>query len=716
MAKKLRDIKSSPLTGGDPEDEKINLGGTDPRRKERPRKKGDSLRKLKSPIKRVRDIFGKEEHYIYIKGKVFTPPRFLGNLLKIGIVGFLILFVLNTVNVYYTGQKIQKEISAQAQEGYAFLMGAGEGGTKLQFREGLAAFEEALDNFSKAGTKLWFVSSYKSFYEKGDNFAYVANALFRGGKHLAEAGEHFLEAVEKFNKIPLFFVMQNLPEAKAEMEFSIAEILEQGLEKTELAIAEVVEAADLIGRIDENVFRGEISARIAFAKKQIEDISATLEATAEHFPALLKLMGHKNPHRYLILLQNNNEIRPTGGFIGSYAIIDIRDGEIINLQVEDVYDIDGSYGGYIEPHESLKDFTDNWRFRDSNYSPDFSISGAKARWFLQKQGGPGVDTVIAINQGLLRDLLEITGPVQVGEFGKLNSENYNLLLSYVIEGKIWGPEDPKHILKVFIPAFKDEILQEKNIGAVGSKLYRAVQQKHILMYSPDPDIQALFDASGTSGRVKEIGEKEDYFSVINASIGGTKSDKFIEENIRHETNIERGGRIINDVTIKRSHLWTDDVYYYWRNILREYGFNEMPDQLIDILGRGRNKVNMRIFVPPGSVLLESNDENIITGYDEELRKTYFFAIMEINAGEVGTLNIKYELPFTLDFRKPADTYRLTVQKQPGSRGSILNKTIQADDSLKNLGYFPATARKDAAGRIIFATNLVYDRHFSAIWK
>ncbi len=716
MAKKLRDIKSSPVTGDEPDNEEINLGNSDSREKRQTQKRGNFLKKIKSPIRTVRDISGKEEHYIYIKGKTFKPPRFLGNLLKIGIAGFVILLVLNTVNVYYTGQKIQQEISAQAQEGFSLLMDSGEGGTKIQFREGLTAFEEALDNFSKAGTRLWFVSSYESFYEREDNLAYVANALFRGGKHLAEAGGYFLEAGEQFNKIPLFFVMQNLPEEETEIEISIAETLEKGLAKTELAIAEVVEAAELIGRIDENVFRGEMSARIAFAKKQIEEISDLLESTAKHFPALLKLMGHKHPHRYLVLLQNNNEIRPTGGFIGSYAIIDITDGEIVNLRVEDVYDIDGSYGGYIEPHESLKDFTDNWRFRDSNYSPDFSISGSKARWFLQKQGGPGVDTVIAINQGLLRDMLEITGPVQVGEFGKLNAENYNLLLSYVIEGKVWGPEDPKHILKVFVPAFKEAILKEQNIGAVGSKLHRAAQQKHILMYSPDPDIQALFDAAGISGRVRELGEKEDYLSVINASVGGTKSDKFVEENIRHEKQIEKNGRVINELTIKRSHLWTDDVYYYWRGILREYGFKEMPDQLIDILGRGRNKVNMRIFVPPGSILLESSDEDITVGYDEELRKTYFFSIMEINAGEVGTLNIKYELPFTLDFRKPADTYRLTVQKQPGSRGSILNKTIQADDSLKNLGYFPATARKDAADRIIFATNLVYDRYFSAIWK
>ena len=708
MAKKLRDIKK------DPEEEEINLKGSD-RSDRKPKKPSNFLKKLKNPIKPVRDISGKEEHYIYVKGKNFRPPRFLGNLLKVGIAGFVILLIINTISAYHAGERIKKEIAHQAEEGYSLLTDGP--GTKLQFQEGIRAFEEALDNFTKAGTRLWFVGGYRSFYDRGDNMIFAANALLTGGKHLAEAGNYFLEAVEKFNKIPLFFVLQNVGEEDEEIEeFSIASAVEEGLEKIDLAITEVIKASELISRIDEKVFSGEVGARISVAKKQMEEIAETLKETSEHFPALLKLMGHKTPHRYLILFQNNNEIRPTGGFIGSYAIMDISDGKIVNLRVEDVYDIDGSYGGHIEPPEEFLGFVDNWRFRDSNFSPDFSVSGEKAKWFLEKQGGPGVDTVIAINQGLLRPMLEITGPVQVGEFGKLDSQNYNLLLSYVIEGKVWGPEDPKHILKVFVPAFKEAILKEQNIGAVGSNLYRAVQQKHILMYSPDPDIQALFDAAGISGRVRETHEREDYLSVINASVGGTKADKFMEENIRHETYIKEDGTIINDLTIKRSHLWTEDIYYQWRRTLREYGFTEMPDQLIDILGRGRNKVNMRVFVPPGSELLETTDENIITGYDEDLDKAFFLTEMEVLAGEVGVLNLTYKLPFKLDVRKPADVYRIFVQKQPGSRGSILNKIIHADDSLQTLGYFPATARIDAAGRIIFATNLVYDRNFSAIWK
>lgn len=708
MAKKIQDIKA------EAEVENINLTERLRSSESLIKKKLNVLYKQKTPIKKVQDLSGTEtDHFIYIKGKKFTPPKFLGNLLKIGIAGFLIILLFNTINVYYTGKKLEKNIAAEAYEGYSFLIDAGKNASKIQFDKASESFAKAMENFSTAKNELWFISTDKSFYSQQNNIGQAVNALLVGGQHFSTAGNHFLDALEEFNQIPLYFVAKN--NNPKDPNPSITDSLKNGLDKTNLAIEEINLAAVQLANVNENGLSSEIAARIKVIKKQVAELSATLNATSAHFPALLKLLGDRYPHRYLILLQNNNEIRPSGGFIGSYAIMDINEGYIEKLEVHDVYDIDGSYKGIIEPPDELKKFTGNWRFRDSNYSPDFPTSAAKAKWFLQKEGGPGVDTIIAINQGLLADLLEITGPIQVGNFGKLNSENYNLLLSYVIEGKIWGAEDPKHILKVFIPEFKKAILQEKNIARVSSKLYRAIQQKHVMMYSGDDEVENLFDAMGISGKVYQNTAEEDYLSVINTSIGGTKSDQFVEENILHDTFIDKNGNVTDEVTIKRSHLWDDEIYYKWKKILKAYSLTEMPDGLIDILGRGRNKVFMRIYVPDGSILLNSTDATLETKYDKDLKKTYFLATVEINAGETNSLKIRYRLPFILDLQN-AGNYKLITEKQPGSRGSIFTKTVHTDPEVYSLSVYPKESRIDAGGNVIYATNLVYDRYFSGIWS
>lgn len=709
MVKKIEDIKF------DPEKSRINLKG---KNKEKNHKKDAEIlqkqyrfKKKSTPINEVRDLKGESLTYNYIKGKKFILPKRLDNLIKIAVVGFIIIFLINTINVYVKGKKIEAEVSSNAKDAFNHLILGGKSTSKIEFESALESFNKAQNIFEQSNKDLWFINQDQTFYANKNDVTNAITALIDGGKHFSLAGKSFLQAVEDFNKIPLYFFSRN--EKGSSKNPSITDVLKTGLVKTDEAIKEIDIAIEKINKVNENVIPKNIRAKIIFAKQKVNEISKILTSTSKHFPSLLKLLGDRYPHRYLILLQNNDEIRPSGGFIGSYAIMDINDGYIEKLDIHDSYDIDGSYGGVIEPPDEFKAFSSNWRFRDSNYSSDFEVSGKKARWFLETEGGPTVDTVIALNQGLLKDLMEITGPVKVGDFGELTSENYNLLLSYVIEGKVWGDKDPKHILKVFIPAFKDALMREENISKVMSKLYKAVQQKHIMIYSSDEQIQEFIIAIGISGKTAEIGDKDDYLSVINIATGGTKSEKFMQENIVHDTVIDKNGGITNTLKITRSHLWSDSIYIKWKKIINSYGFEKIPDNLIDILGRGANKVSVRIYVPEGSVLIDSNNKEVDTKYDKDLKKTYFFTTMETTAGEINTMDIKYKLPFHMDMN-PASTYKLIIEKQPGSRGSIFTKTLEKDESINTVDQYPKDVKIDSNGYLRYDTDLVYDRYFSTL--
>lgn len=709
MAKKIKDISIAP------EKSRINLRGKNKQKNyskdSEILQKKYNIDKKQSPINVMKDIKGKNESYIYVRGKKFDLPKRLDNLIKIAVIGFLIIFTINIVNVYVTSKKIEKGITQNAKDGFNYLVSAGKNTSKIEFESALEAFNSAQDIFKQSQDELWFINRDKTFYSKNNDTAYAVTSLLEGGQHFSLAGKSFLQAVEQFNKIPLYFVSRNSEDSTKNP--SITDVLKLGLQKTDEAIKEINLAKENINDVNGKNLPANIKSKVLFAQEKISEISDILSSTSTHFPALLKLLGDRYPHRYLILMQNNNEIRPTGGFIGSYMIVDLNDGYIEKLDTHDVYDLDGSYHGVIEPPDEFKAFTQNWRFRDSNYSPDFKVSAQKARWFLDKEGGPTVDTVIALNQGLLKDMLEITGPIKVGDFGELDSENYNLLLSYIIEGKVWGDKDPKHILKVFIPEFKEAILNEENLSSVMSKLYRALQQKHIMVYSSHEDVQAFIEALDLSGETTPLEEKDDYLSVINIATGGTKSEQFMQENITHETKIDQNGGITNIVTIARTHLWTDSIYNKWKKTLSEYGFSNMPDSLIDILGRGANKVSTRVYVPEGSILINENNLNITTKYDKDLKKTYFFTTMNTNAGETSEVTIKYKLPFALTLN-PAATYKLIVEKQPGSRGSIFTKTLATDNSIKSIDQYPKDIKMDSENALRYDTNLVYDRYFSTL--
>lgn len=714
MQKRLTDIKK-----GSSLQEEIDLQF---RKKNEKLMFPNNLYKKKKTVTKLDDLTGEvpKDRFLYVKGKKFHPPKFLGNLVKIGILGFLILFLINTVNVYYTGLKLQKEIAKEATQGYSYLVGGGKNIAKIQFEEANKAFDEAGKNFSEAEKRLWFVNNDKTFYGNDVGAGESMDNLLKGGKNFAQAGTYFNEAMEELNKIPLYFISVNKAVAEAgsganiTSKPSITGALKKGLEKVKLAADEISQASEKLQNVNVNSLPMDVAARVEFAQKQVSEIADMLITMDKNFPAVLKLLGDENPHKYLILLQNNSETRPTGGFIGSYILVDIKNGYIEDLQVHDVYDLQEK-DLKITPPEFLKNFTQYWYFRDSNFSSDFPTSAEKVAWFLEHSGGPKVDTVIAINQGLLKGLLEITGPVQVGNFGLLDSENYEFLLSYIIEGKIWGEEDPKHILKIFIPEFKNQLLKEEYLGKISSKLYRAVQQKHIMMWSKDEDVESLFDNVGLSGRMAQTKENEDYLSVVNFSTGGSKSDKFVEENITHETTINRSGELIDKITIIRKHQWTDEIYNGWKKELEKYGLSKMDDKLIDILGRGPNKVIMRIYVPEGSTFIEANKRSVEVKTDTKLHKTYFLTEMGMTAGKSDELKIKYKLPFKMKFG-PIATYKLITEKQPGSVGSIFTKLVHVEENIVNAGLYPTDAKLDEEGGAIYATNLVYDRTFSSIWE
>ena len=290
MTKKIQDIKREAQI------KNIDLKGAAGARLQKPEKDKNTLYKKKTPIIEVKDLTGTEkEHFIYIKGEKFTPPKTIGNLMKIAVSGLLILLSINAINVYYTGKKLTRDISAEAYEGYSFLIDAGKSATKIQFDKAAEIFDKALGNFSEAKSELWFISTDQSYYAKNNNVGQAVNALLVGGQHFAKAGSYFLETLEEFNKIPLYFVSKNKSDGakKSQNQPSITDAIKTGLDKTNLAITEISLASEQLAKIDESSLPSEIAGKITMAKKQIADISKTLEATSEHFPAILKLLARR---------------------------------------------------------------------------------------------------------------------------------------------------------------------------------------------------------------------------------------------------------------------------------------------------------------------------------------------------------------------------------------------------------------------------------------
>ncbi len=368
--------------------------------------------------------------------------------------------------------------------------------------------------------------------------------------------------------------------------------------------------------------------------------------------------------KYLVLFQNNAEIRSSGGFIGSYAVIDIKDYEIENLSFNtNIIATDRVFTdtNYVEPPAAMKKFLldKSWALRDANYDASFVEAARDILQFYQAETGGNVDGIIALNAAVMIDLLKITGPINLAQYGLIiTADNFYETTQYQIEKTYfqnpenWVINEPKTFLKDLYPAIISRAFQDKI--ALAKLLKKELEQKEIIFYFKDEGKQQIAESHNWAGKIPTSQELKDQFETSGAvdylyinsnSYSGDKSSIKMKENIDYKISQESNGYLRATLKLTRIHTGT----YVW------------PD--------GPNNTWIRVFVPEGSLLLnaKNNEQDIrndvIIGSEAE--KAFFGYQNFTNPGQVSILEFSYILPF-----KNSD-YHLLVQKQPGVVGSEL---------------------------------------------
>lgn len=264
------------------------------------------------------------------------------------------------------------------------------------------------------------------------------------------------------------------------------------------------------------------------------------------FSRISILLGSEKPKKYLILFQNNMELRPTGGFIGSFGLVTFDKGRMSEIVVNDVYMADGQLKGHVDPPEPIRKYLGEggWTLRDSNWDPNFPVSATKAEWFLEKEINETVDGVIAIDLNFVKRLVLITGPISLPEFNLVvDSNNLYTLIQSEVESEFFpGSIKKATILTSLSKSLIDEIksLEGSKYLAFFRELYESLERRYIQVYLHDENAQEAIKKLGYSGEtelVTDCGLRcfKDSYALIDANLGVNKSNFFIERS--HELNL-----------------------------------------------------------------------------------------------------------------------------------------------------------------------------------
>ncbi|MDO8573599.1 MAG: DUF4012 domain-containing protein [Candidatus Daviesbacteria bacterium] len=417
-------------------------------------------------------------------------------------------------------------------------------------------------------------------------------------------------------------------------------------------------------------------------------------------PNLVAVDGSKN---YLILLQNNMELRPAGGFIGSFAKISFEGGKLKKLTVNDIYAIDGALPLHVEPPKEIKEDLGqkNWYLRDSNWESDFPTSARQAEWFYTKETGETVEGVIAMDVSAMEKLLEAIGPLNLPDYNeKITSENlFEKAVSHAEMSFFPGSQAKKSFLTALANEAFNKIffLPQNNWPGVITALSKSLDEKHISIYINDNKLLSYADSLGWTHafpRASKNSENQDFLSLVEANLGANKANYYLDRSYNLETVVGKEGEI--------------------KHRLRISYINRSPS---DTFPGGKYKNRMRIYLPFGSKITrvlwgETNKTGEISGFVDYGRAGYSI-LLELNPKEQKTLVLDYTVPVSLKFENGQAGYKLNVVKQAGTLKDPFNWTITypinyqlISDKTKKIGPQEQT----------ISTDLSVDRSFEVEFK
>ncbi len=554
---------------------------------------------------------------------------------------------------------------------------------------------------AKIGPVLWLPQVAKS-YRTGDQMLKATINLLDGYKEIISV---FIDLQQSLHEGELAVNFTN-----SEGKKRVLESIVRNRSNLELAKIKISKAKKEFNSVNTNDLTGIWKDKVIKANDMLGEIIEQSETALPIFKYLPELAGYKRDRIYLILFQNNMELRATGGFIGSYGLVTIRDGSIKSIITDDIYNLDKLSKDKMRipvPWPMEKYMTQKYLFmRDANWSPDWPTSAKQLEWFwdIEREyaGLPPqkLDGIIAITPDFIANFLSITGPITVDGI-TFTSENFALELERQVEFEYENKGLEVHERKEIIGDLTQEIIHrlEKSSAIELLKVWGIMKknkdQKHILAWFKDEELQKYFSEQNWSGEVK--GTEGDYLMIVDSNLAALKTDQVIERELNYFVKPDSNNKLIARAEIIYRHAGKPVKY-----LITKY------------------RTYTRIYLPEDTKITKAylqygdKKQDLVIGTDvnigKELGKTVAGIFFEIDPLNSKVLVLEYQLPEKVNSLYHQGKYSLLLQKQAGISGHKLQIDLRFGKNIT--AYYADFLPVKFLGRnLFFQGDLSQDREF-----
>ncbi len=484
-----------------------------------------------------------------------------------------------------------------------------------------------------------------------------------------------------------------LGEALATTDTPSADLLGQALPLLAAGRPRLLEAREAVARA--------LAARASFDKAGlIQPLRSRLDQIDPYLPLLRfgvdaailapTLLGADRPRTFLLLAQNNHELRPTGGFISGVGTLQMDRGMILSFSLEDSYQVsDYATKAHPVPPAPLARYM--WAgvllLRDANWSPDFRTSAEVIASLYQLNRGAAspadgaepvsLDGVIAVDLTAIGWLVGAMGPLHLEGYPEaFTGDNVLALLQQywaapmdagtIAEQKTsdWWQHRKDIMDDLMNAVFRrmGELAADSSAATqIGARILLAVQkgltEKNLMLYIPEAEIAEVLADNGWDGRLRET--DGDFLMVVDANLGFNKVDPRIQRQIEYAVDLTQQP-VLAELRVAYTNTSPAESGPCRHEELRDQ--TEYKAQSYEELMVGCYWDYVRVYAPSGSQLLAAAGVRDTVEWSEEGGKRVFGAFLGVAPGAQREIRLRYALPEGV----ARDDYHLIVQKQPGT--------------------------------------------------
>jgi len=391
------------------------------------------------------------------------------------------------------------------------------------------------------------------------------------------------------------------------------------------------------------------------------------------------LLGTDGPRTYLILAQNNHELRGTGGFISGAGIVRLDGGRITDLKLSDSYSVDDLTQPHPAPPRALTEQMgiQLLTLRDTNWSPDFPESGEVARALFEQDRGVATDGTIALDLEAVRLLVAALGPLQVPGVDQpvtgadvLDWMKRSWAAPQSTAGTVEEAASSDWWLKR--KDFMGELMTaalaklqgggDLNVSALAQAVVAMLDGRHLQVAVDDPALAKIMVEQGWDGGLRPP-KVSDFLAVVDTNVGFNKANAAVVEEMAYRVEPVNDG-LEATLTLTYTHTAPAGAEPICDRTPR---YGDSYDALINRCYWDY----LRVYAPAGSELVAAEGLTRPDVEQGERGTAVFTGSFALRPGDQHVVSLRYRLPAGI----PTSPYRLFVRKQAGTLAPSLNISL-----------------------------------------